>query len=148
MGILYHSILDMTSQTILPEMHARALYLYSHLWFLNALYGLYIAQTIHSLIPFGVGCTSLLYWGKHQYDWRRKLDMSMCIFSSVYVTYHLIDSPQWNTYLFIKALGYLAYFSSVYYHMQRQYTISTILHMGTHLSAHTGAIILFNYVRQ
>lgn len=136
------------SEIVLPPTHARALYLYSHLWFLNALYGLYTAQTAYSLIPFGVGCTSLVYWQNPRYDWRRKLDMSMCIFSSVYVTYSLVGSPQWNTYLFIKALGYLAYFSGWYYHMKKQYTKSTILHMGVHLSAHTGTIMLFNYVRQ
>ncbi len=136
------------NELIIPSEHAKALYIYSHLWFLNALYGVYMSQYVYSLIPFGVGCTSLLYWSYPIYGWRRRIDMSMCIFSSVYVTYSLIGAPIWNTYLFIKALGYLAYFSGHYYHAYKQHTTSTLMHMGTHLSAHMGVIMLFNHAAQ
>jgi hypothetical protein len=140
---------DNTTETkvLLPKPHANILYYYSYLWFINAIYGAYMNHYTNSLIPFGVGCTSLLYWNMPTHGWRRRLDMSMCLFSSVYVTYQLLDSIFWTPYIIIKAFGYLSYFLSSYVYTKNKLELSTVLHMYVHLSAHFGCIILFNNIR-
>ena len=135
---------DADDKLIVPKLHAYVLYIYSHLWFINALYGLYMNHYIHSLIPLAVGCTSLLYWNKPMYGWRRNIDMTVSIFSISYITYQHIDLPVWPIYVIIKILGYLSYYLSYYFYDKNQLELSTFLHMCVHLTAHSGCIMLFN----
>jgi hypothetical protein len=144
--LINYSLDDNTTETktIVPKPHANILYYYSYLWFINAFYGAYMNHYTNCLIPFGVGCTSLLYWNMPTYGWRRRIDMSMCLFSSVYDTYQLLDSKFWPLYIIIKVLGYLSYFLSSYVYSKNKLELSIVLHMYVHLSAHIGCIILFN----
>jgi hypothetical protein len=129
---------------IVSKRQAYIMYLYSHLWILNTLYGLYKLHYINIMAPFLVSCTSLLYWKKPKYDWRRNIDILACVMSSAYVTYIMYSSEYWILYLIIKKLGLLSYAIGHYYHNKNRLGMGLFCHMLVHVSAHISCIIMFN----
>jgi uncharacterized RDD family membrane protein YckC len=129
---------------ITTKKQAYLFYVYSHLWFIIALYGIYMNKYINSLVPFSVGCASLTYWNNPTYGMRRNIDMAMTVFGTVCVSYNIYNSPFWSIYVPIKVSGYIIYFMSCYFHKLGYIGIGTLLHMIVHLCGHTGCVLMFN----
>ena len=77
--------------------------------------------------------TSILYWSKPEYNWKRNLDM---VCANGTVLYHCVRAyGSDNSILFyiFTSFGVLCYFYSWKYYYQNEYWYSTYLHSAVHV---------------
>lgn len=98
--------------------------------------------------PFGVWLTSLLYWHRPNYGWRRTFDIAYVQAALWYQLYRAWQAggPAWHGYLTITLVGMACYLLGQYC----RYTLgsvwaSTLLHCMVHILGNAGNILLYSY---
>jgi hypothetical protein len=137
-----------STELVTPLKYANAMYFFSHLWFLNSLYGYSQGYPISSLVPFSVGTFSLLYWRNPRYNWIRNADICSTLFATFYVNYMLFYLNYFYLPLFFDTLGAANYILGWIQQEKGNLWSGTICHMLMHMSAHSCCILLFNTPQQ
>lgn len=132
------------AQTILEEAQYMVLYRSSYIALFAALYALYRQHYNLIVVPGAVFLTSINYWRRPTYSWRRYLDMTAVKTTMVYQIYVGYNAQFINRCLVCWSLGVIVYLLSIYYHKRGQNWLSTYLHMLLHIFANLGNVALYS----
>jgi hypothetical protein len=97
-----------------------------------------------ALCPGGVFLTSITYWVKPDYSWRRYLDMLYVKFALSYQLYKAYNSQYMVYYYTLIAITVAFYPLGVYYYKKKLYWKSTYSHCMLHLIANIANIVLYS----
>ena len=131
-------------ETILEEQQYSLIYRTSYLSLLSSLYAIYRCHYAVSLLPASIFLTSIHYWKKPDYSYRRYLDMAVVKSAIVCQHYVAYNAQYANIYYGIFAVGLFAYPIGIYYYQKKDYWKSTYAHMALHLMANIGSMILYS----
>ena len=128
--------------TILSKNQYMYLYKSSYITIITILYALYQNQYIFAIMDACVLLTSINYWRKPDYSWRRYLDMTIV---KIALVYHCIVAYN-NTctmYYIITSIAILCYIISIYYYKINKNWKSTFFHVLLHIIGNIGNIVLY-----
>lgn len=109
----------------------------------SSIYAVYNKYYILSLCPGGVFLTSINYWRKPDYSWRRYLDMTYVKFALCYQIYKAYRSQYMLQYYTIMFLAIMCYPVGIYYYNKKNYWHSTYTHCGLNILANIGNVVLY-----
>lgn len=110
----------------------------------SSIYAIYNGYHILSLCPGGVFLTSINYWRKPDYSWRRYLDMIYVKLALSYQFYKAYKSQYMVQYYTIMILAMMCYPIGIYYYNKKFYWHSTYAHCGLHILANIGNVVLYS----
>jgi hypothetical protein len=130
---------------ILPIDQSRYLWKTSWLSLLSGSYGIYMKHYDLAVIPLGVFITSLNYWRKPIYGWRRNIDITYVTIGLLYQlnTSFYADNKTKTLYFLLSLLSATLYPISIIT-FKKSMWISTIIHSGIHIIGNISNIILYN----
>ncbi len=136
----------MKRQIVLEKEQADYIYRVSYLSLVSCLYSLYRNHYSLSIVPGSVFLSSINYWRKPDYSWRRYADMIVVKCALIYQTYIVYNtSPQYEKiYNIFMILSVLAYPLGIYYHKKGDLWKSLYSHMMIHIFSNTANIILYS----
>ena len=124
---------------------------YVYLWHLswlayyNGLYSAYREQPWYIVVcPFGVWLTSINYWRKPDYSWRRYVDISYVQCSLVYQVYRATRSQYMYQYYSLTLFAIYLFFLGVHYYKENKHWHSTYAHCGLHIFANIACVFLYS----
>lgn len=116
----------------------------SFLSLFSSFYGIYNKQYDIAFVPFGVFLTSINYWRKPDYSWRRYLDMTYVKLAFSYQLIKAYNSDNFKLYYFLTLLTISFYSLGVYYYRKKMYWKSTYSHSMIHVLGNISNIILYS----
>ena len=131
-------------ETILEKEHYTAIYRVSYLSLFSALYAFYRGHYNLVVVPGSVFLSSIHYWKKPDYSYRRYLDMTVVKSAVIYQHYIAYNAEYANMYYTILCIAMLSYPVGVYYYNKKDYWKSTYAHMMLHIMANIGNIVLYS----
>jgi hypothetical protein len=108
------------------------------------MYAVYNGYYDLAFVPGGVFLTSINYWWKPDYSWRRYLDMAYVKLAITYQLARAYNSENRDLYYSITGLSIFFYVLGVYYYKKKLYWNSTYAHSMLHITANIGNIILYS----
>jgi hypothetical protein len=130
---------------ILPYSYSIFIVRISSLSFLSSIYAFYRGYYDLSLVPFSIGCSSVLYWMYPDYSWRRYFDIFVVQIGLWYQCYRIWNSEYWFYYYFVTfisivwfLLGLLSYYEC------RSYRITTFTHCMLHVFANIANCVVYS----
>jgi hypothetical protein len=117
----------------------------SFLLFFSSLYAIYRGHYDLALVPGGTFCTSINYWRKPDYTWRRNLDR---VYLRISFTYQLLRSYNaqyvilYNLIIFISILFF--YIGLHFYKNKKYWWYSTYSHCMLHIGVNIANVILYS----
>ena len=126
--------------------HYSFIYRISFLCFFTSIYALHSECYELAAIPGGVFLTSVNYWRRPTYGWRRNLDMGYVMSAVIYQNYraYYMTSAMVLWYYFFMILGVVCYPVGVYLHKKNDLLGSTYVHCLLHLAANVANILLYS----
>jgi hypothetical protein len=131
-------------ETILEKEQYIILYRVSYLSLFSALYAFYMTHYSLAIVPGSVFLSSIHYWKKPDYSYRRYLDMAVVKTAVIYQHYMAYNAQYANMYYGILYVAMLSYPIAVYYYNKKDYWKSTYAHMMLHIIANIGNIVLYS----
>jgi hypothetical protein len=131
-------------ETILEKEQYIVLYRVSYLSLFSALYAFYRTHYHLVIVPGSVFLSSIHYWKKPDYSYRRYLDMAVVKSAVIYQHYMAYNAQYANTYYAILYIAMLSYPIAIYYYNKKDYWASTYAHMILHIIANIGNIVLYS----
>ena len=116
------------------------IYRTSYLLLLTTLYAIY--QNKNFMLPGSVFLTSIHYWKKPDYSYRRYLDIAVTTSALSYQHYLAYNSQYEIIYYSLMGLGKVSYIYGKYSYQKDNWN-STYAHMGFHVLANIASIILY-----
>ena len=123
---------------------------YNFLWktsflsLFSSLYGIYKGHNDISYSTFAVFLSSINYWKKPNYSWRRYLDITVVNISLIYHLLRAQNSQYSKLYYSTLFTSICFYPLSKYYYNKKLYWYSTYSHSMLHLLANISNIILYS----
>lgn len=130
--------------TIIEEKYYIQIYRASYSSCISSIYAIYIGQYTIAIVPGSVFLTSIHYWSKPDYSYRRYLDMIAVKCALTYQMYIAYNTHYANIYYISVFLAVSSYFIGIYYYHRQEYWKSTFAHIMLHLIANTGNMILYS----
>jgi len=131
-------------ETILEEEQYILIYRISYISLFSTLYATYNTHYNLALCPGSIFLTSIHYWKKPDYSYRRYLDMVVVKSAIIYQYYMAYNAQYAILHYSIFTLGILAYPVGIYYYNKKDYWKSTYAHITLHLLANIASIILYS----
>jgi hypothetical protein len=140
---------------VMEQKYSSCIFRVSFISFLSSVYALYCGCYDLAAVPGGVFLTSLNYWRKPVYGWRRNLDMSYVALALTYQNYRayrLLSSssssqlPALLTYYTLMGISIGCYHISVNLYEKKYIWSSTYTHCMVHVLANTANVLLYNRV--
>ena len=129
---------------VLQPAQYKYIYRVSFLSIGSAVYAVYNRYYLLSLCPAGVFLTSINYWRKPDYSWRRYLDITYVHLALMYQIYKAYNSQYMMQYYAIMVLAITMYPLSNYYSHKKLYWHSTYAHCALHIVANIGNVVLYS----
>ena len=129
---------------VLPPNYANVLWYVSWLSLASAIYAWKRGYPDLAAVPGGVWMTSINYWRKPDYSWRRYVDMAYVHTALVYQILRANDSQHQRVYYLILALGCMFFPFGVYFHQKMDLRKSTWCHLMVHLLGNVSNLILYS----
>jgi len=123
---------------------------YHYLWrcsFLSliaASYALYRGHYDLALVPGGVFLTSINYWRKPDYSWRRTLDIVYVKSALMYQNYIALNAEYGKLYIAMMILTVCFYPVGIYFYKHEKYWHSTYAHSVLHIGGNLANVILYS----
>ncbi len=133
----------MTMDQIVAPDQARFIFRMAYCSFLSALYALYRGHTDLSLVPFSVGCSTMLYWSEPRYGLRRNIDMTTVFLALLYQLYRATAAEMAMAYYIITVFTVGCYPVSIYQHQKGNIWAGIYIHSGIHILGNLGNFILY-----
>ena len=95
------------------------------------------------LVPGGVFLTSINYWHKPDYSWRRYVDMVYVKMAVSYQMYRAYNAENARLYYFILFFSIFCYKIGNYYYKKKMYWHSTYSHSMLHIIANLSNFVLY-----
>jgi hypothetical protein len=128
---------------LLPSQYG-IIYKVSFLSIGSAIYAIYNGYYMISLCPGGIFLTSINYWRKPDYSWRRYVDMTYVYLALVYQLYKAYRSQHMMQYYGIMVISISMYPIAIYYHKKQLYWHSAYAHCALHIIANIANIVLYS----
>ena len=128
---------------ILPKSQYTYLYRISNLALFSGVYALHRQYYDLACVPFSVWLTSINYWRKPDYSWRRYLDMAVVHLVLSYQIYLAYSLEHKALYYSLVSLSCVCFPISFYYYKKKRYWESTILHSLVHIFGNISNIFLY-----
>jgi hypothetical protein len=129
-------------ELILPPEHYWFLWKLSWLSLFSCAFAIYRGHYDLACVPGGVWLTSINYWRRPDYSWRRYLDISYVHLSLLYQTTRAYNAQYALQYYIILSFALACFPMSVYFHKKNQW-LSTILHGMLHVFANISNFVLY-----
>ena len=129
---------------ILPHAHYRILYKTSWLFLASAVYAYEMTHYDYVVLPLGVWATSINYWRKPDYSWRRYVDMFYSHFAVIYQGLTAYGAQYQIPFYVIFVLAVISYMFGIYYKIKGKGWNSTLCHGNAHILANVGCFILYS----
>jgi hypothetical protein len=123
---------------------ARFLYRISHVSLISTAYALYRGHFDLACVPTAVYVTSITYWKKPEYGWRRNLDMTVVHASLVFQAARAYKKPSSQWYYGSLVLCAVCYAWGIHLHRRRKPWASVYAHGLLHIVANVGNWILYS----
>jgi hypothetical protein len=123
---------------------------YNYLWrcsFLSliaASYALYRGHYDLALVPGGVFLTSINYWRKPDYSWRRTMDIVYVKSSLMYQNYIALNAEYGRIYIMLMLITICFYPVGIYFYKHEKYWHSTYAHSVLHIGGNLANVILYS----
>lgn len=135
--------------TILDREQYTSIYRISHLSLASCAYAIYRNHYHLAIVPGSVFLSSIHYWKKPDYSYRRYLDMIVVKTAAIYQCYMVYNAEYATQYYTILCFGILSYPVGIYYYRKKDYWKSTYAHMLLHVLANIGNIVVYSgYITQ
>ena len=131
-------------ECILYPKQYKLIYNVSFLSLGTSIYAVYNGYYLMALCPGGVFLTSINYWRKPDYSWRRYFDMVYVKLAIMYQIYKAYRSQYMLQYYAIMFFSVSMYPLGVYYYKKKLYWHSTYAHCVLHIIANIGNIVLYS----
>ena len=129
-------------ETILPYNQYILIYRFSFITFFTFLYALYMKLYLISIFPGSIFLTSINYWKKPMYSYRRTLDI-VVVTTSISCQHYLAYNSQYQEiYYFLFLIAKILYLLGKYYYNKKEYLISTYLHISFQAISNFATVIL------
>ena len=122
------------------------IYKISFLSFFSSLYAIYRGYYDLALVPGSVFLTSINYWRKPDYSWRRYLDITVVFSSIFYLTYWATKHAVTTRYYYYACLfiGLCFFMTGIFYKKTNDLWWSTYSHALFHVFGNLSGMILFS----
>ena len=141
---------------IMKREYYSCIYRISFLSFLSSIYAIYCDCYDLAVVPGGVFLTSVNYWRRPTYGWRRNLDMGYVTCAVMYQNYRAYHA--YNAYYYTMKMGHyfvLLYYGlvvfgigcypvSVYLYKKKDLWRSTYVHCLLHVVANVANVLLYS----
>ena len=97
-----------------------------------------------AIVPGSVFITSIHYWKRPDYSYRRYLDMVVVKTALIYQNYVAYNAEYSTIYYTILLFALLSYPVGIYYYHKKDYWKSTYAHISLHIIANVGNIVLYS----
>jgi hypothetical protein len=131
-------------ETILDEQQYMVLYRNSYTFLISSVYALYRKHYVLTIVPSMVFLTSINYWRKPDYSWRRYFDMIIVKSMMVYQIYVAYNAEFINHCLILWAIGFLAYYFGTVKYRNGDRWSSVYFHMMFHTLGNLGNLVLYS----
>lgn len=144
-GLLYElpDINGLYDGLILPKEQYIFLFRISWLSMFSGIYALYQGYYDLAPVPLGVWLTSINYWRKPDYSWRRYVDMFYVYIALTYQVVRAYKAQNATLYYAILAIGVLFYPIGVFFHKRGDSWLSTLCHGQVHVFGNISNVILY-----
>ena len=105
---------------------------------------IYNGQYMLSLSPAGTFLTSINYWRKPDYSWRRYADITYVHCSLAYQVYRATRSQYMYQYYSLTFCAINLFALGVYYYKKNKHWHSTYAHCGLHIFANIANMFLYS----
>ena len=129
--------------SILPKEQYIFLWRISWLSMFSGIYALYQGYYDLAPVPLGVWLTSINYWRKPDYSWRRYVDMFYVYIALTYQVVRAYKAQNATLYYAILAIGVLFYPIGVFFHKRGDSWLSTLCHGQVHVFGNISNVILY-----
>ena len=136
--------MEIQMSLIVPREQARFLFRMAYVSFLSSLYAIYRGHYDLSMVPFSVGCSTMLYWSEPRYGWRRNVDMCTVFLALCYQLYRASAAEMAMTYYPMTILAILCYPAGIYQHQKGNTWSGVYIHSGIHWVANIANIVLYS----
>ena len=130
--------------TILQREQYILIYRVSYFSLISSLYALYRGHYHLVMVPASVFLSSINYWRKPDYSYRRYLDMIVVKTAVSYQHYMVYNTDNAMLYYAIVYIGLLSYPIGIYYYNKGDYWKSTYFHIFLHIISNIGNIVLYS----
>jgi hypothetical protein len=96
------------------------------------------------VLPLGVWATSINYWRKPDYSWRRYMDIFYSHFAVIYQGLTAYGAQYQNPFYVIFVLAVISYGLGIYYKVKGNGWNSTLCHGNAHILANVACFILYS----
>ena len=131
-------------ECILYPEQCRVIFNVSFLTLGSCVYAIYNGHYDFAVCSGVVFFTSINYWRKPTYCWRRKLDMICVKLALIYHLYRAYRAQYMIEYYTIMFFALNFYPLGIYYHEKKLYWRATISHSGLHIFSNIGNYILYS----
>jgi hypothetical protein len=129
---------------ILKKEQYSLIYKVSFLSLGSCVYAIYNQQYALSICPGGVFLTSINYWRKPDYSWRRYADITYVRCSLAYQVYRAARSQYMYQYYSFTLFAIYLFFWGVRYYKENKHWHSTYAHCGLHIFANIACVFLYS----
>ena len=130
--------------TILEKEQYICIYNTSYLLLTSFFYAIYRNHYNLAIVPGSVFISSIHYWKKPDYSYRRYLDMTIVKMGLVYQCYIAYNAEYGNMYYILVSTAMMFYPVGIYYYNKKDYWKSTYSHIILHLVANVANIVLYS----
>jgi hypothetical protein len=116
----------------------------SFLSLFSSIYAIYNNHYDLAIVPGGVFCTSIMYWYKPDYSWRRTIDMNYVKMALCYQIIRAYNSTYSRYYYYSLIISILFYPIGIYFYKKKLFWNSTYAHCLLHIFANIGNFILYS----
>jgi hypothetical protein len=109
----------------------------------SSVYAVYNGNYDFAICSGGVFLTSVNYWRKPDYSWRRNVDMTWVKFALVYQLYSAYRSEYMAHYYTLMFFAMCCYPLGIYYYRKKQYWHSTYAHCALHFISNIANLVLY-----
>ncbi len=129
---------------IIPRDEARIIFRLASLSFLSSLYAIYRGHYDLSMVPFSVGCSTMLYWSEPRYGWRRNVDMTTVFLALMYQLYRTTAAEMVMPYYILTVLTIACYPAGIYQHQKGNIRTGVYIHSGMHWIGNIANFVLYS----
>jgi hypothetical protein len=130
--------------TILEYKYYIQIYRVSYLILIALLYSLYNGHYNLAICPASIFLTSVHYWKKPDYSYRRYLDIVVVNTAFTYHHYMVYNAQYANIYYTVFLIAKILYLCGRYCDTKKLYLMGTYCHIGLHVLANIACIIVYS----
>ena len=130
--------------TIIPKDQFMMIYWASYCSLGSSLYAIYRSHYHLCIVPASVFLSSIHYWKKPDYSYRRYLDMAVVQTALAYQVWNVWEAENFLWYMMMTSIGSGWFLYGVYNYSIGNTWRSTYAHILLHIFANIGNIILYS----